>query len=248
VLFDHRGHGRSAAAAGRDYSLRAMGDDVAAVLDASVTNGPAVLVGHSMGGMAVLALAEAHPEEFGTRVAGVVLADTAAAELLRGALGGVASRIQAVAGDAGHAERVSDFFRSGRSDLAYLVARLTNFGRDADPSLVEYVAGISGHAPLEVWSDALAGVLSLDVRHALSNIVVPALVIVGDVDRLTPPTSAKAMAEELPEADLIVLEGAGHLSMLERPGRFNRVLTAFVDRVLGADPVSPGQPRIGTAT
>src|SRR5205807_339679 len=53
VLYDQRGHGRSGPAVGGDHSLQAMGGDVRAVLDAAVPRGPAVLVGHSMGGMAL---------------------------------------------------------------------------------------------------------------------------------------------------------------------------------------------------
>ena len=233
VLFDHRGHGRSGTSAARDYTLQAMGEDLNAVLDAAFPEGPVVLAGHSMGGMAILAFAEAHPEEFGSRVAGVIMADTAAAEVIRGALGGILGRLAGVKVPDTRAERIRGFMKEGRSDLAYLVARLTNFGHHASPWLVDYIAAISGQAPVEVWTDALAGVIELDFRHALEHIRVPALVVVGDVDRITPPSSAKALAEALPDGRLVVLDGAGHLSMLERHEQFNDVARPFLERVLG---------------
>jgi pimeloyl-ACP methyl ester carboxylesterase len=230
VLFDHRGHGRSGTSASRDYTLQAMGEDLATVLDAAFPAGPVVLVGHSMGGMAILAFAEAHPEEFGSRVAGVIFADTAAAEVVRGALGGILGRLAGFKVPETRAERIRGFMKEGRSDISYLVARLTNFGHHASPWLVDYIAGISGQAPVEVWTDALAGVIELDFRHALEHIEVPALVVVGDVDRITPPSTAKALAHALPDGKLVVFEGAGHLSMLERHEEFNRVAGEFLDR------------------
>jgi pimeloyl-ACP methyl ester carboxylesterase len=186
-----------------------------------------------MGGMAILAFAEAHPEEFGERVAGVVFADTAAAEVLRGAIGGILGRLAGYRVPDTRAERIRGFMREGRSDLSYLVARLTNFGHHASPWLVDYVAAVSGQAPVEVWTDALTGVIGLDFRHALEHIRAPALVVVGDVDRLTPPVTAKALADALPDAELVVLEGAGHLSMLERHEQFNAVAAPFLERVFG---------------
>jgi pimeloyl-ACP methyl ester carboxylesterase len=242
VLFDHRGHGRSGAAERRDYGLQAMGRDIRAVLDAAVPEGPAVLVGHSMGGMAMLAFAEAFPQEFGSRVVGVVLADTAAAELVRGALAGVASRLHRIVTVPGRADRARKYLGSGESDLAYLLARLTNFGPKAPPSVVDYIASISGQAPLEVWGDALAAMLEMDLRHALEHVRVPSLVVVGDVDRVTPPATARALARAMPDARLVVLKGAGHVAMMERHGQFNAALRRYLDGVLGAGRATAATP------
>ena len=84
VVMDQRGHGRSGPAAHGDLSLRSMGRDIAAVLDLVSPERPAVLVGHSMGAMAILAMAEQRPELFGPRVAGVVLVGAASSDLLAG--------------------------------------------------------------------------------------------------------------------------------------------------------------------
>ncbi len=240
VLFDHRGHGRSGTSASRDYTLQAMGGDIRAVLDAAAPDGPVVLVGHSMGGMAILAFAEAYPEEFGTRVAGVILADTAAAEVVRGLVGGLLGRLTGHRLPDARAERIRGFMKEGRSDLSYLVTRTTNFGHKASPWLVDYIAGISGQAPVEVWTDSLAGILALDLRHAIEHIRVPSLVVVGDLDRITPPASARALAEALPDARLVVLEGAGHLTMLERHEQFNRIAEQLMDRAFGAGTARAG--------
>src|SRR5205823_8900057 len=93
VLFDQRGHGRSSAAAGGDYSLDALGHDLRAVLDAEAGDHPAVLVGHSMGGMSIMSFARLYPQEFGGRVRAVVLANTAASDILQELIGGLGIRM-----------------------------------------------------------------------------------------------------------------------------------------------------------
>jgi len=197
-----------------------------------------VLIGHSMGGMAVLAFAEAHPEEFGDRVAGVVFADAAASELVRGALGGMAARLLALAKAPARADRARRYMKMGESDLAFLVARLSNFGPKASPALVEHIAGVSGQAPIEVWTDGLAALVEMDLSHAIEHVRVPSLVVVGDLDRITPPASARRLAEALPDAKVVVLEGVGHMAPMERHGEFNRVLGWFLEDVFERRPVS----------
>lgn len=249
VLFDQRGHGRSGSAAGGDHSVQAMGRDLKAVLDAVAPDGPCVLIGHSMGGMSVLALAEAHPEVFGSRVAGVILADTAAAELVRGAIGALGARLEGLLRPRvrsalripGRAERLRMLLEARGADLAYAVARVTNFGPRADPALVRHITTLATRAPIEVWTDALAGLIDMDLREAVEAVRVPALVVVGDLDRLTPPAMALALKGALPDARLTVMEGAGHLPMMERPEQFNGLVERFVERLAGTARSAPAE-------
>jgi pimeloyl-ACP methyl ester carboxylesterase len=241
VLFDQRGHGRSGPGVGGDYSLEALGRDLKAVLDEVAGEGPVALVGHSLGGMAVLSFADQFPEEFGPRVRAVVLANTAAAELVRALAGGlgaqlgklVASAALRVAKDPRRVYRTRARALAGKGDLAFAVARLTNFGPKAPPSLVEYVAKVAARAPVEVWTDLLGSLVEMDLSHALAHITVPALVLVGDVDRLTPPASALAIKRMLPDGRMVVFKGAGHCTMLERHAQFNRVVEGFLEEALG---------------
>jgi pimeloyl-ACP methyl ester carboxylesterase len=243
VLFDQRGHGRSERPPDGDYSLQAMGRDLRAILD--LVSGPCVVVGHSMGGMSTLALAEAYPEEFGTRIRGVVLADTAAAEIVRGALGAIGARLEAVLRPRlrtalrapGRAERLLRLVETRGADVAYAVARVTNFGPRADPAVMRHVTALSTRAPAEVWTDVLAGLVDMDLRHALNAVKVPALVVVGDLDRITPPASALALKRALPDARLTVMRGTGHLPMLERPRQFNALLDRFLQGPVRGSPI-----------
>ena len=240
VLIDQRGHGRSGPGAGGDYSLEALGKDLKAVLDVLAPRGPVVLMGHSMGGMAVMSFAEAFPEEFGTRVKAVVLANTAAAELIKAAAGNIGAHVGKLvtaaavrlAKDPRRVYRIRARALAGQGDLAFAAARLTNFGPKPPPSLVEHVARVSARAPVEVWTDLLSSLVEMDLGHALAHITVPTLVLVGDVDRLTPPASALAIKRMLPDGRMAVFKGSGHCTMLERHAQFNRVVEGFLEEAL----------------
>jgi pimeloyl-ACP methyl ester carboxylesterase len=240
VLYDQRGHGRSARPPGGDYTVAALGEDLKAVLDAEVPDGPAALIGHSMGGMAVLSLAERWPEEFGGRVRAVVLSNTAAGELALGAVAGVGTRLGALvsgatarlAGNPRAVARVRARAFAGESTVAWAIGRLTNFGPHADPALVDHVIRTAARTPAEVWSDLFVSLLELDLRDAVEHIRVPALVLAGDVDRLTPPAGALAIKRALPDARMTVFRGSGHCTMLERHEQWNQVVGDFLAEFL----------------
>jgi pimeloyl-ACP methyl ester carboxylesterase len=236
ILYDQRGHGRSGPSAGSDYSLEALGRDVRAVLDATCPDGPAVLIGHSLGGMSIMAFAEQFPEEFGRRVAGVVLTDTSSGAILETLLGEFGSRVgtgllpwtRRLASRPERLQRLRARIVRPGSAIAYLGARITNFGPDAPPSVVDHVIEIASRVPLEVWTDLMASLVQLDQGEALGRITVPALVVVGELDRLTPPSSARALVEALPEGRGVVIPRAGHCAMLERHEEFNEEVEKFV--------------------
>jgi pimeloyl-ACP methyl ester carboxylesterase len=121
---------------------------------------------------------------------------------------------------------------SSPADVAHLIARATQFGPDASPHLVRYVVGLAARAPSEVWTEGLAGLMELDLRHAVQHIAVPAMVLVGEQDRMTPPSSSVALAGELPKGRLEVIPRAGHFPMMEAHEEFNRRLVSFAVEVL----------------
>jgi len=243
VLFDQRAHGRSGNPPGGDYSLDAIGRDLRAVLDRAVGSGPVVLVGHSMGGMGILSFADRYPDEFGERVRGVVLADTAASDLLRELLGTLGASLERrlrpftdrVLFNPHRAERIQWAMDRWGRDLAFLIGRTTNFGPDASAAQIEYVTRISAGARVEVWTQMLRGLMELDLGRALEAVTVPALVIVGDRDAVTPKNSAVAMREALPDGRGYVITRAGHVAMFEQHAVFNDLLDGFLDEVLARE-------------
>lgn len=231
VVFDHRSHGRSAPAAHGDLSLRAIGRDLAAVLEAASPDAPAVVVGHSMGAMAILALAEQRPELFGTRILGAAFLGAAPADLLRGAMGSVTDVLRPRFGSLSDAARRVDRVRravlAGPADVSAAVARLTQFGPDAPPEVVDHVVALAERARREVWVDGLANLMQMDLRHAVPRVTVPALVVVGAHDRVTPPAAGVELAGLLPDGRLRAFDDAGHMVMLERPEELAAELAAF---------------------
>jgi pimeloyl-ACP methyl ester carboxylesterase len=250
VLVDLRAHGRSSKPPAGDYTLAAMGQDLKAVLDAAVVEGPAILIGHSMGAMVMLSFAGQFPEEFGTRVGGAVFVDTGASDLAREAFGGFGVRAASALRRVGDryssrpelAERLQHRVRRYGADLTFLIAWATNFGPGASPSHVEHISRISARTPVEVWVHTLRDLLEMDLRKAIEHVRVPSLVIVGDRDLLTPKTSAQALRAALPDARAVVITGAGHISMLERHEVFNEVLSGHLDQMLEVTDAEGSRP------
>lgn len=237
VAFDFRSHGRSQRAAHGDVSPAAFGHDLAAVLDAVVPDDRALVVGHSMGAMAILAMAESRPDIVAGRLAGVAFAGAAANDLLRGAMGSITELLRPRVGSLRQAaqrmNRLRQYVLSSPVDVGHLVARITQFGPHASPHVVDYVVGLAADAPSEVWTDGLVGLMDMDLRHAIRHVRVPTLVLVGEHDRVTPPSSAVGLAAELPDGRLEVIADAGHIPMMEAHEEFNRRLEGFADGVFG---------------
>ncbi|MEZ0234850.1 MAG: alpha/beta fold hydrolase [Actinomycetota bacterium] len=236
VLMDQRGHGSSEQPVDGDLSVRSMGRDIATVLEAVAPDRRVVIVGHSMGAIATLALAEVRPDLMATSVAGVVLVGTSASDLVRGAMGSITDiirpRLGSLRSAAERVDRLRKAVLASPTDLRGAVVRLTQFGPDAPRHVVEHVVHLAERASSEVWTDGLAGLLETDLRHVLPRIRMPALVVVGEHDRVTPPSSAVELAAALPDGRFVVLDGAGHIAMMERPVELDREIRAFARAVL----------------
>jgi pimeloyl-ACP methyl ester carboxylesterase len=250
VFFDQRGHGRSGRPRGDDYSLEALARDLMAVLDWTGEE-RVVVVAHSMGGMATLQFAELFPEELGTRVAGLVLIGSTYLDTLRGMTAAVTARGAATAQRAlitgafrfieQDPVRANQLRRRG-SDLGYLGTRLFGFGSDPSPSQVAFIDRLLAGTDVEVWAKVFPSLVHFDLSEVLDKLDLPALVAVGDKDRLTPPTAARQMAEKIRGARLLVLEDAGHCAFLEEHEALDAELVAFAHEVLAA----PARKRRGT--
>lgn len=176
-----------------------------------------VLVGHSIGGMIVQQLMARAPHA----ARALVLAQTSAA------FGGR---------DPAWAE---GFIRDrlgpldeGRSmaDLAPgMVAAMV--GADADPAGLAVARECIAHTPESAYRDTVLAMPGFDQRAALGRIAVPTLLLAGTRDPNAPLAGMQRMAERIPGARLVALEGVGHLAHLEQPARFNAALEDFLQEV-----------------
>jgi pimeloyl-ACP methyl ester carboxylesterase len=240
VFYDQPGHGRSGRLESGDYDIAALGRSLAAVLDAAVPDGHIILVGHSMGGMTIMAFAEEYPEWFGGRVTGVVLISTSAGLIDKTKLGLPTLVARASApffGVWGGAARIGggaiDRARVASSDLAWLLTRRYGFGDDRpSASLVTFVEQMNSKTSVETLTKYLRTLYTHNRFPALSALRgVPVLVIVGTKDYLTPVTHSEEILRHLPEAELVKVDNSGHVVMLEKADDVNAAMLPFLDKI-----------------
>ncbi|MFJ7908329.1 alpha/beta fold hydrolase [Kitasatospora sp. NPDC096204] len=252
VFWDQRSHGRAERSrsflAGEPAGIDQLGGDLKAVIDAVAPTGPLVLVGHSMGGMTVMALADQHPELFRERVAGVALIGTLAGGWNDVSLGlpkaGAKLFKKVAPGMVKLLGRQVDLVEATRrlgSDVAAVFYRRFSFGgRDVDPGVVRFAEQLLDATPIDVVAEFYPVFGAHEKYEALAALRgLPALVVAGTKDLLTPSTHSEAIAERLPGAELVLAEGAGHLVMLERPGLVDHELARLLRRAAGFAGAAP---------
>ncbi|POX41858.1 alpha/beta hydrolase [Streptomyces sp. Ru73] len=245
VHWDQRSHGRSARGHaqidGSDpVTIDMLGRDLKAVLDAAVPEGPIVLVGHSMGGMTVMALADQFPDFVAERVVGVGLIGTSAGRLSEVAFGlpslGVKAFHRFAPGVLKALGAQSELVEKGRRATADLFAGLVkrySFGepKDVDPGVARFAERLIESTPIDVVAEFFPAFAVHDKTAALAAYDgVPALVLAGDRDLITPPDHSRTIGELLPAAELVCVPDGGHLVMLEHPDLVNDRLTSLVER------------------
>ena len=226
IAVDHRGHGSSKAGDG-GWELERLALDVRELLE-DLDLRDAIVVGHSMGGMVTLRFALDHADARRDRVAGIVLMSTSGTPVHR--LAAWKALTDVVTPSVKRSLALGDRLPGGlfpASDLSYLVFRV-GMGQGASPEHVELNRLMTASTPVSVWSELLSGVVGFDVRDRFHEIDVPALVLVGTRDVLTPPAAARAMVAGLPGArPLVAYPGAGHMLMLERRHEVAEELVRF---------------------
>jgi non-heme chloroperoxidase len=224
VAFDHRGHGGSALG-DTGFSVDNLGDDIRSLLE-RLDLRDALLVGHSMGGIAIQSFLLRHPEVAAERVKGIVLLSTLARVPLSGArAAGLRSLIDRLG------ELLPDSTRVWASpNVGFLLARL-GFGRDPKPSHVELVRQMMLECAADTRRESPRALLGLDLTARLPEVRIPTLVIGGSADVITPPAESRRLAALIPGARLEMVPGGGHMLMLERAALVDRLITDFAHEV-----------------
>jgi 3-oxoadipate enol-lactonase len=212
VAPDLRGSGETPLGVG-DVTLATLAEDVAALLD-ELHLGRVVLGGLSMGGYVAFEFFRKFPE----RVRALVLADT---------------RPQADT-EEGRRAREENARRALKEGMAPIVEsmlpKLLSAGtRERGGEVLGRVrAMMLGTNPEGAAASLRAMAVRRDQTDLLPSINVPTLIVVGSEDSVTPPADAEAMSAKVEGSRLVVVEGAGHLSNVERPEEFNRALVEFM--------------------
>ena len=236
VFYDQRSHGRSGRSPLGNATIDRLGEDLLSVLDAVVPSGPVVLVGHSMGGMTIAALAEQHPELFGDRIVGVALISTTAGGLdpsrilfpmvpSWGSSGAVHKSVSVLA----RSHRAVDGIRRLGKDVALVATAELAFGDEVPGSYVAFVDRMLSETPFEVVAEFFPGFSALDKFDAIGVLAkVPTVVICGTDDKLTSVGHSRKLTSRIGGSRLLEAEGAGHMVILERSEDVN----AEIDRLL----------------
>jgi len=215
LRFDTRGHGQTSAPAGA-YSLEQMADDLHGLLGGlGITE--THFVGLSMGGMIGQVFALAHPG----MIQSLVLCDTT-------------SRYPAAAAPVWR-DRISTVESKGMEPLVEptLQRWFTAPFRARRPDLMTRVGAMIRSTPTQGYAGCCHAIPRIDATDRLKELHCPALVIVGEEDAGTPVSMARDIHAALPGAELAILRSASHLSNLEQPEEFNRVLLGFLDKATG---------------
>jgi pimeloyl-ACP methyl ester carboxylesterase len=236
LFYDQRSHGRSARSSKQNATVDQLGRDLKAVMDQLAPDERVVLVGHSMGGMTILALAERHPELFGSRVVGAALISTSAGDLHphRTLTPWLPDRVMSaltprVVAGLSRAPELVDSARRAGSNIGYLATERFAFGEDVPASYVEFVNQMLDSTSFDVLAEFFPTFDSLDkyaVLHAFEKI--QTVIICGTKDLLTSPAHSREMAARLPGATLVEVEGSGHMVILEHADEVNEALEDLV--------------------
>ncbi|UDY24311.1 alpha/beta fold hydrolase [Nocardioides sp. Kera G14] len=241
VFYDQRSHGRSGRGEIKEGTIDQLGRDLKSVIDAVVPDGPVVVVGHSMGGMTIVALAEQLPELIGTKVTGAALISTTAGGLdpsrlffpmvpsrLSSSFTGGAIRTLA----RGH--RMVDGVRRLGRGIATVATDTFAFGDEVPASYVEFVDDMLSATPFQVVAEFFPGFRELDKFDYVANLSgVPTTVICGTVDRLTSIGHSRKLHSRIPGSTLVECQGAGHMVILERHGQVNAALDQLLSSARG---------------
>ena len=219
LRFDTRGHGQSGAPAGA-YTLEQLGEDLHGLL-AGLGIARTHFVGLSMGGMIGQVFALKYPE----MVQSLVLCDTT-------------SRYPAAAAPVWQ-DRIKTVEAKGMEPLVEptLGRWFTAPFRARRQDLMTQVGAMIRDTPAQGYIGCCHAIPRINVTDRLAALTCPALVIVGEEDPGTPVEMARDIQAALPSAELAILRSASHLSNLEQPEEFNRVLLRFLDKAAGRSPL-----------
>lgn len=231
VAYDQRGHGESELGA-RKFGPEQLAEDLSDVLDAVLRPGQrAVLVGHSMGGMAIQAWAQRYPDQVARRASAVLLATTAARQIPARA------KVIPILGDflPTPVWLAQSVFGAPVPLPGLASARMLFKSRimspETDSDRADFGLSIVRSCRPGVRGAVARDLATLDLGTAAASITVPTSVIAGAQDKLLPPVHSREIADLLAESghlDRFTVLPTGHLVNVEAPREFNAELHRMI--------------------
>ncbi len=234
VFYDQRGHGRSGGASPRSYTVAQLGADLETVIAVTAPRGSVVLAGHSMGGMTVLSHARQFPHRYGSHIVGAAIISSAAEGLSRSPVGEILQNpaLEAARFLTRYAPGVAHRGRGAARSVLSPILQAASFGDDSvSPTVARYTEKMIHDTPVTTMVGFLH---ALGVHNETDGLPVlakvPTLIACGSADVLTTLEHSEEMAAVLPESELLIVGGAGHLVQLERPEPIDDALVRLVER------------------
>lgn len=234
VFYDQRGHGRSGEAEPGTYTLTQLGQDLETVLKEVAPHGVMVLVGHSMGGMTVLSHARQYPEQYGRMIVGAALISSAAEGVTRSPLGEILKNpaVEALRFTARSAPKLMHRGRNVSRSLIAPILRAASFSDlQVSRSLDAFSQRMMNGTPIATLVGFLRALEVHDETAGLWTLLrIPTMIACGDHDLITPDEYSRKMAASLPQSELVIVTGASHLALLDKPDAINDGLVRLVNR------------------
>jgi pimeloyl-ACP methyl ester carboxylesterase len=248
VLWDLAGLGKSTGPQNRDHSLEKMAGDLEAVVR-EATQGPVVLVGHSIGGMVQQTFSRLFPSQLNTSVRGLVFVHTTYTNPLKTAAGSsLWTTLQKPLIEPLNHLTIwlsplmwLSNWQSYFNGSLHLSMRLWGFAGRQTFAQMDYASRLQARACPAIVARGSLAMLAFDERQTLPQIHVPALVVSARHDRLTRSDASDTIAHLLPNAIEVTLSPAGHLGHWEEHSEFCIALTSFFDSLASAAPVEVTQ-------
>lgn len=237
IVWDEPGLGASTRPRNRDYSLEKFARDLDAILTL-VGPRPAILAGHSIGGMIILTWCRLFPQAVGTRITGLVLTNTTYTNPVRTTSG--AAIFTAI-------EKpvlipllyltiaLSPLvwlmnWLSYRNGTAHLMNMRTSFAGTETWEQIDFSARFQIQASPAVLARGMLGMIRYDATATLKTIAAPVLVVAGDKDTTCKPEASERMTRDIPRARQVTLAPARHLGLIEHHARYATAVREFAER------------------
>lgn len=224
VFCDLRSHGRSGDSAAHNSSLDDLTEDLMTVLEGTCPEGPVILVGHSMGAMTIMRFAAQYPGVFAERVRGVVMLGATSGKLMRDntALRSIAALMRVT----------TPLLDWGREFNSYSIIKRWALGPNATQTAADIANEMLLRVPSRVIADFYPNILGLDLAEGLEAIsTVPTVVVGATRDVMTPFSHSRRLAEHIKGAQLMVVNDAGHMMMLEEPEQITEAIELVLEDV-----------------